>query len=326
MQRDDEGLTDMTPLAQKLQGELILKPHKRRIETYAEGLLEAAWPDSLGDFKFFDTRPVFARVPFHEESFDSDEAFPPWMLREIDRLNAGESELAFMPAKFCWMEINDTLAVVLTTVNTGLSADEISEMLIKEKGRDRRTGESMEPIYPGENKDVIALFAVGLRASSVISIQAVATMIFPESRRAIVGIGFDEFHKRVARLRGESDATKMVDSLLMYAHVALIAINSSRYTVSNHIMPGERDRRRSLRGKSLVGKFPLRAYSEIVLQPGETIIPEPQTCATTGERAQHFVRSHLRRYRSGKTVLVKEHHRGNPALGMIQHRYRIEKP
>jgi hypothetical protein len=67
-------------------------------------------------------------------------------------------------------------------------------------------------------------------------------------------------------------------------------------------------------------------WTEILLSINSPFNPATgETAATTitGEKALHFVRSHIRVYRSGLEIVVKAHTRGNPALGTVQSRYRV---
>lgn len=305
----------MTPLAQKLQGELILKSHKRRI-VVGPGI--PSLPPAITSMTFFDLRKVHSILPTDRTTIDVREFYPADFAEEYAKVGDHRSTLAFAPAPECWFEVADDMALMLVRAP---GEPRPARSLYRE-----RPGEpSLSPHLVDANVRRY-VFTVVAQRDDVLTMDLLGVVLMREDCAGFQMIGAAETRGVLARKMGAADAEKMLDSFGALLALSLVAINSSRYAVSNVIVPGERDRQRSLRGKSLVGKFPLRAYSEIVLRPGETIIPEPQTCATTGERAQHFVRSHLRRYRSGKTVLVKEHHRGNPALGMIQHRYRIEKP
>jgi hypothetical protein len=69
------------------------------------------------------------------------------------------------------------------------------------------------------------------------------------------------------------------------------------------------------------GKFPLRAWTEIVLKvrdPGIEGVPR----LISGPRALHFVRKHIR-IRLGQLEYVSSHWRGDPSVGIKQSRYRV---
>lgn len=78
-------------------------------------------------------------------------------------------------------------------------------------------------------------------------------------------------------------------------------------------------------GRIGVGRYPLQAWSEVVLK-AETRIADPaeRTTGETYHKCLHFVRSHLRRYRrDGRVVVIPAHWRGDPALGIKRTRYRF---
>lgn len=111
---------------------------------------------------------------------------------------------------------------------------------------------------------------------------------------------------------------------ISYASLALI--NSPRIIGRRQHMPHERIEREKLKSLGLVGKFPLRAWTEIILKvaPPDDRTGEPSTEGhLTGEKCLHFVRTFLR-VRMGQLEYVESHWRGNPALGMKRSRYRLE--
>jgi hypothetical protein len=108
---------------------------------------------------------------------------------------------------------------------------------------------------------------------------------------------------------------------LVYA--ALAFINSPRIIGRRQHMPHERAERERLKSRGLAGKFPLRAWTEIILKvmPPDDKTGEPsQEAHLTGERCLHFVRTFLR-VRLGQLEYVNCHWRGDPALGMKRSRY-----
>jgi hypothetical protein len=120
--------------------------------------------------------------------------------------------------------------------------------------------------------------------------------------------------------------TASVHDFVDYATLALI--NSPRVIGQRGHYPHGRAERERLKKLKLVGKFPLRAWTEILLE----VAPNPQDRSTgapvemylTGERCLHYCRTYLR-VRHGMLEYVEGHWRGNPALGMKRSRYRLEK-
>jgi hypothetical protein len=119
--------------------------------------------------------------------------------------------------------------------------------------------------------------------------------------------------------------TSRADDFTMYSLLALI--NSPRIIGQQTHWPHQRDERERLKKMKLVGKFPLRAWTEIVLKvaPPENRSDEPEEERhLTGERCLHFCRTYLR-VRNGQLEYIDGHWRGNPALGMKRSRYRLER-
>jgi hypothetical protein len=111
-----------------------------------------------------------------------------------------------------------------------------------------------------------------------------------------------------------------------YATLALI--NTPRVIGQKQHNSNERIERDKLKRMKLVGKFPLRAWTEIVLRvktnPDDRSDEPSQEAHLTGERCLHYCRTYLR-VRMGMLEYVEGHWRGNPALGMKRSRYRLEK-
>lgn len=298
----------MTPLAQKFMGELMKSEGKRllhaRALTPGAPTLTAA---SLREFKFFDIRSVFGRfdADLTKSTFDTEELGPVFQ-EEYDALMQGKAEYAFMPAPWSWFEISDFAALVCTAIPHYGSAASLST---------RAFGES-----PPINTQMVWIQMAMSHGPALIMTDIAGAFLRPD--RTSFGLALNSYY--FSRLSAPDVAPRLGKTITMFFGGSLVCVNSAKSCVRTERLPSEKDRVRAINGASLLGKFPLRAYTEIKLVPGETVIPDPQHSAATGERAQHFVRAHLRRYRSGKTVLVREHHRGNPALGMCQSRYTVQ--
>jgi len=110
--------------------------------------------------------------------------------------------------------------------------------------------------------------------------------------------------------------------LLAFGHTMLLLINSPRIIGRRQHMPNVGLERRLTRGLG-VGKFPLHAWTEILLQvnkPPDIDDGEPHEAHLTGRRALHFCRKHIR-IQNGELVYVRAHWRGDPALGIKRSRY-----
>ena len=109
---------------------------------------------------------------------------------------------------------------------------------------------------------------------------------------------------------------------MLYSFLGMI--NTPRVFQRNVHSPHIGLQRKLVAAKSLVGKYPLGAWTEILLK-----VPGPESGGgvaaagyLTGERALHWCRAHLR-YRLGQWEIVKDHWRGNPAIGIKRSRYRL---
>jgi hypothetical protein len=124
-----------------------------------------------------------------------------------------------------------------------------------------------------------------------------------------------DFDEPVARL----------DDFVHYA--ALATINTPRIIDRHQHMPHQRAERELLKGICVPAKFPLRAWTDIILKVG--VPPDDKSASgdheahLTGEKCLHYCRSHLR-VRFGYLEYVQGHWRGNPALGIKHSRYRME--
>lgn len=108
----------------------------------------------------------------------------------------------------------------------------------------------------------------------------------------------------------------------IYAYLSLI--NTPRVVGRRQHQPHAGLQRDIARSKGMVGKFPLRAWTEIKLEVAAPKWASEKDHEThlTGEKALHFCRSHLR-VRLGRVEFVTSHWRGNPAMGIKQSRYAV---
>jgi len=122
--------------------------------------------------------------------------------------------------------------------------------------------------------------------------------------------------------------TEQVESTDLQAAVIyglLACINTPRVIGRRQHLPHAGLQRRIASSRGLVGRWPLHAWHELVLEvspPRDESGLGPREVHLTGEKALHFVRCHLR-IRLGMLELVSAHWRGDPALGIKQTRYRV---
>ncbi len=103
----------------------------------------------------------------------------------------------------------------------------------------------------------------------------------------------------------------------------LAMINTPRVILSRQHMPHAGLQRQLIASRAITGKYPVGAWSELLLRVRPPNIPEGEREAhLTGAKALHFCRQHLR-IRLGRLELVTAHWRGYAALGIKHTRYRL---
>lgn len=116
--------------------------------------------------------------------------------------------------------------------------------------------------------------------------------------------------------------------LLNIAQIFLYIINSPKIIGRRQHMP-HRGLERELVSAGRSGKrFPLEAWSEIILEARPTYFDESgveHEAHLTGRKCLHFCRAHVR-IRNGKMEIVGSHWRGDAALGIKKSRYKVAPP
>lgn len=117
-------------------------------------------------------------------------------------------------------------------------------------------------------------------------------------------------------------------NLLNLAQLFLFIINSPKVIGRRQHMP-HRGLERELVARTRNGKrFPLEAWSEIILEARPTYFDEDgveHEAHLTGRKCLHFCRAHVR-IRNGKMEIVGSHWRGDAALGIKKSRYKVVPP
>ncbi len=134
--------------------------------------------------------------------------------------------------------------------------------------------------------------------------------------------------KQIRFVRGswaDSELFSSVASNFLYTILGMI--NTPRIFGRKSHMPHAGLQQKLVARKALIGKWPLQAWHEIVL---DITPPKEHWAGTheshlTGEKALHFVRKHLR-LSFGTWHYVNSHWRGNGALGIKQARYAVVAP
>lgn len=155
-------------------------------------------------------------------------------------------------------------------------------------------------------------------------------------------LGLSENASNSYRTSDPSDAAQQaLGRMVPMIYGALALINTPRLIGRRQHMPHAGLQRRLAAERGMVGKFPLRGWTEIVLEVTPPIIADEQMheARLTGGRCLHFCREHLRivggvvvtingrrEVIGGKETKVKAHWRGDAALGIKRTRYRLEAP
>lgn len=107
----------------------------------------------------------------------------------------------------------------------------------------------------------------------------------------------------------------------------LTLINTPKHVHSEARLPHAGLQRKLAAANGMVGKYPLKAWSEVKLICGVEQRSESgqQYINLSGQKCWHRVRAHARYIkRSDLWTMVKEHEKGNAALGMKQTKYKCE--
>lgn len=127
-------------------------------------------------------------------------------------------------------------------------------------------------------------------------------------------------------LPGGRDGPILGASFFLYA--ALAIINTPRIVGRRQHMPHRGLERSLLARQALVGRFPLHAWTEIVLEvtpPKDVSGDGVHEGRLTGRKCYHWCRAHLR-VRLGRLEFVRDCYKGDAALGIRQSRYKIMPP
>lgn len=72
-----------------------------------------------------------------------------------------------------------------------------------------------------------------------------------------------------------------------------------------------------------VGRYPLQAWHEVVIKPGEPAPDDSGETGLTGRKCLHFTRAHKKRVH-GQVRMISHYWSGDPALGIKRTRYRVK--
>ena len=283
----------MTPLAKK-----TLKNMRAGTQDSFGFNLKDIW----SDLHFFDCRQINEAAKL---IFDMD------VKSEIEIHERSQSYLQFLPADHVWLEVSDP---------EGVSSDTAIILWKSEEYKDCAD---------------VAHVTLGGKAASFLG-----TMRLDDFKQwDYVKLDFDKVSdaemKRLAfedkyRMTRPPSSPPSLDnvSVRMQAfggevYSLLACINTPKVIGRRQRMPNAKLESRLMKQAGITGKYPLRAWTEIILEVGppredKNGIVEGRL---TGTRALHFVRRFLR-IRNGKLEMVSPHWRGDAAVGIKRSRYK----
>jgi hypothetical protein len=113
---------------------------------------------------------------------------------------------------------------------------------------------------------------------------------------------------------------------LVSAAIMFLAIINSPRIIGRRIHAPHKGLVRELHRAGGLGIGPLHDWREIKLEvtkPRDIYDGEPHEDIITDKRALHFCRKHIRICHSGTLTYVREHWRGDPAIGIRRGRYHV---
>jgi len=286
----------MTPLAHRIAKEIVLPKADRNVYVAGSGL-----PNWVSEAHCFDVTEVLPLIKEIAARFRSD---------------GFDGRFAFLPAEKTWIEFkthyggeNDYESSSVAWILEGLDGGEGMRVCCVSRSESKKYGQ--ESFYfankrqlQSEDEQAAEPYWVYLNQGSDFASEE-------EKRSAILEMAEHGFY------------SNLIDPFQVFAALALI--NTPRLIGRKQNMPHRGLEKALARAKGLVGKFPLRAWTELKLSVadiGRRADGTVHEAHYTGEKCLHFCRAHLR-VRNGRLERVTAHWRGNPALGIKQTRYAI---
>jgi hypothetical protein len=311
----------MTPLAMELIEDVYRKITIRSTHSFADERKAGKFLYRLvHECKFFECTEVWPLVGQLAAS----------MLDSFEKHDRIDQRLAFLPAEQTWIEFEFP------------SLRGLDDVISREERINTFIALSPEQIAAAPFKHRVAFAFVGRQGSTQLADHYQISYETPHlsgpriwrimnyNPLPLVHSGLKPqrslaYKNRDGMIKRFDEPTAAVDDFIAYAILALI--NTPRVIGQRTHWPHARIEREKLKNLKLVGKFPLRAWTEIILkvaqQDDRTGEPSEEH-HLTGERCLHYCRTYLR-VRLGMIEYVEGHWRGNPALGMKRSRYHLEQ-
>lgn len=279
----------MTPLAQSLARQLV-KPIAQRAGPWRTEQGSKLLSAALDDTHFFEVSAVKPLVDVIDASILKDGDF--------GRSRSAMEDYLFLPAPNTWIEWNTAdgrIALHLSAV--------------------------------GDHAQVRAFWPRGLFFAGDTGVRAIASdgcrhqqFIPAEWRSQLIPTPWIE-------LVG-GNIEMLAEAMLFWSDAYRYIINSPKIIGRKQHMPHSGLQKALIKAGSPVGRYPLHAWSEILLEARPTFVDDSgkeHEARLTGRKCLHFCRAHVR-IKCGKMEIVNSHWRGDPALGIKRTRYKVAPP
>lgn len=148
-----------------------------------------------------------------------------------------------------------------------------------------------------------------------------AAVKWEKAKKEMLEFGMRSLQQRVDELEMAAEVVGLANHIIAFSVLAIDLINTPGVLGMRQHQPHAGLARRM--AKLGVGRFPLRAWSEVTVRTSTKIVDSEFESGPSFHKCLHFVRAHKRHYKDGGISLVKAHWRGDPALGIKRTRYKV---
>ena len=302
----------MTPLAKKVLKSMRAGKHYSHLFN-----LKDIW----SDLHFFDCRQINEAAKL---IFDMD------VKRKIEADERSQSYLQFLPADHVWLEVCDPEGVEEDSAIILWKSEEHENCANVANVSGRGTGS----FFLGTMRldDFNQWHYVGhlptkmskAELRRLIDDDKYRMTTPPSKPPSDLNVSFEtQAFGTTARINDIDNIPAHLQALGGEIYSLLACINTPKVIGRRQRMPNAKLERRLMKQAGITGKYPLRAWTEIILEVGppkedKNGIVEGRL---TGARALHFVRR-FGRFRNGKFEIVSPHWRGDAAVGIKRSRYK----
>ena len=288
----------MTPLAKKTLKNMRAGTH----DSFGFNL-----KDIWSDLHFFDCRQINEAATL---IFNMD------VKSDIEIDERSQSYLQFLPADHVWLEVCDP---------AGVNAD--SAIVLWKSEEYENCADVAHVAFGGKSSCFYGTMRLDdFKQWDYVQLGGSSAMPKPNEDE-LKRLAFDDKY----RMTRPPSLPPSLDNVPLHAvcfggevYSLLACINTPKVIGRRQRMPNAKLERRLMKQAGITGKYPLRAWTEIILEVGppredKNGIVEGRL---TGTRALHFVRRFYR-IRNGQLEYVSPHWRGDAAVGIKRSRYKM---